>query len=331
MQPSTWNDTNQHWVPQFLLKGFGIKGQSSKIYELDKHTRNIELRDVADVASRKRLLTDTDDERMKDIEVRSARVIDRMRNGNLKLGQGDRQILDTLVFAMLQNDPHSGIDKEQIRRDAVRAVSHELGASVNRRGASFSLEHLEAFVNERSSHNYLDISLDREDSLVLKALGFMGLRVYRAVDGEFFVIGDSPVLMVRGTIDGNRSLLNPGSQLVLPINKSSVLVYDWSTPVGVFEADYTLNKEQVRSLNRDYYNSTNCRYIYGRTCDSLRQSSMLQLQWGPRILRKDINDGWLLMQIEFRNIIEARNKKDAEQGTLLDLAAEELVQRAKAG
>ena len=26
MQQSTWNDTNQHWVPQFLLKGFGCGG-----------------------------------------------------------------------------------------------------------------------------------------------------------------------------------------------------------------------------------------------------------------------------------------------------------------
>ena len=34
MQPSTWNDTNQHWIPQFLLKGFGIRKRAASVYEL---------------------------------------------------------------------------------------------------------------------------------------------------------------------------------------------------------------------------------------------------------------------------------------------------------
>ena len=52
MQPSTWNDTNQHWVPQFLLKGFGIKKKASQVWELDKHTGVIAKRKVREVASK---------------------------------------------------------------------------------------------------------------------------------------------------------------------------------------------------------------------------------------------------------------------------------------
>ena len=59
MQPSTWNERNQHWIPQFLLKGFGTKGNASTVYELDKQTKKIRLAPVDDVASKEHLHTFT--------------------------------------------------------------------------------------------------------------------------------------------------------------------------------------------------------------------------------------------------------------------------------
>ena len=58
MQPSTWKDTNQHWIPQFLLKGFGIRKRASSVYELDKQTKAVAIRKVSDAASTPRLLTE---------------------------------------------------------------------------------------------------------------------------------------------------------------------------------------------------------------------------------------------------------------------------------
>ena len=68
MQPSTWNDTNQHWIPQFLLKGFGLKGKANRVFQMDKTTRAIEVRKVSEVASTQGLLTDVDDGLMRSIE-----------------------------------------------------------------------------------------------------------------------------------------------------------------------------------------------------------------------------------------------------------------------
>ena len=93
MQPSTWNDTNQHWVPQFLLKGFGLKGKASRVYELEKESGRIRRRKIAEVASKPRLLTNRDDELMRDIERRSASVIDKIRKGKLTILEAERRDL----------------------------------------------------------------------------------------------------------------------------------------------------------------------------------------------------------------------------------------------
>ena len=78
-QPSTWNDTNQHWIPQFLLKGFGIRSKSSTIYELDKQTKVVTVRNVEKIASKQHLLTDRDDDLVKAIERRATEVISAIR------------------------------------------------------------------------------------------------------------------------------------------------------------------------------------------------------------------------------------------------------------
>ena len=92
MHPSTWNDTNQHWTPKFLLKGFGIKGHASKLYALETHTGKITIRKVGDVASKPRLLTERDDHLMNAIEARAARVVNRIRKGALDMRPKEREV-----------------------------------------------------------------------------------------------------------------------------------------------------------------------------------------------------------------------------------------------
>ena len=149
MQPSTWNDTNQHWIPQFLLKGFGIKGRASQVYEMDKQTGNIRIRAVEDVVSKQRLLTERDDELMKAIEMRSTQAIGRIRKGDLSIQQGDRQALNALVFAMKRNDPHSGFDEARTREDITRDLSNEIAEAISRQGGLVNLQDLKDFIGER--------------------------------------------------------------------------------------------------------------------------------------------------------------------------------------
>ena len=253
MQASNWNDTNQHWIPQFLLKGFGIKRRVSQIYEMDKQSRNVRIRAVEDVASKQRLLTERDDELMKTIEMRSTRTIGRIRKGDLGIQHEERQALNALVFAMMRNDPHSGFDETRIREDITRNLSNEIAEAISRQGGLVNLQDLKHFIDERFSHDYLNVSMGIERNLALTALGLMGLRVHEPVEGESFTIGDSPVLVVRGTVGGSRNLLNAGSQVILPIHSRRVLVYSWETPMNLIEPGDVLGREQVRSLARGYY------------------------------------------------------------------------------
>ena len=127
MQPSTWNDTNQHWVPQFLLKGFGIRKKASSVYELDKQTKAAAARKVSDVAAKARLLTDKDDELMREIEGRASEAIEAIRKGHLhRIDESARQAVDQLVMAMTVNDPYHGIDVETTRAKAIAEVIDKL-------------------------------------------------------------------------------------------------------------------------------------------------------------------------------------------------------------
>ena len=119
MTPSTWNDTNQHWIPQFLLKGFGIAGKASYLYELDKRTGSIERRNVADAASKPHLLSELDDELVRKIEVVSSKAVARIRKGDLHIDKEDRQALDALTWVLYLNDPYE-IDKETTRQAVIR-------------------------------------------------------------------------------------------------------------------------------------------------------------------------------------------------------------------
>ena len=330
MQPSTWNATNQHWIPQFLLKGFGIRGKASKVLEMDKQTGVVNERNVEDVASKQRLLTESDDELLKEIEVRSAPVIAAIRRRRSNIGEEGRRNLDALILAMVRNDPFSGFDYDKTRMEVVGNVANQLAGAIEQEGGTVSPDDLEDLMNEWVNRDYLNIAMAREDNIVVKALRSMGLSAFQPEEGELFVIGESPVLIVRNTVNAGTSLLNPGSQVILPIHSRCVLVYDWRTQFNVIDDGGFMKKEQVRSLNRDYYHGLNCRYIYGRTYDSLKNSRMLQLHWMPQERSTDVNDGWITMQSELQRKSKLQVVQDAEQIADLNSLARHLVQNAKA-
>ena len=106
MHQSTWNDTNQHWIPQFLLRGFGIRKKASSVYELDNQTKAISVREVKEAASKQHLLTDRDDAEVGKIENRAKEAVRAIGKGNLDhIGKDERQAVDKLVCAMMLDDP----------------------------------------------------------------------------------------------------------------------------------------------------------------------------------------------------------------------------------
>ena len=328
MQASTWNQSNQHWIPRFLLKGFGIKRRASQVYALDKQTNKITECDVNDVASKQGLLTERDDKLMGNIEVHCASVIDRIRKGNLNINPDQRQTIDTLVYAMMMNDPYNGIDTDATRKTIVQDFTSRLSKALNRSGGYADPQDLMSFANRHFNHDYLNMLIEMKTSTVRVALSLMGLSVYKPASGEFLVIGDSPVMAVRGTVDGQPNLTNPGSQLILPVGSFCALVYSWELPVNSIQKGGVLARDQVRSLGSDYYHESGSRYIFGRHRASLVNVRMPRERQDASGRSANTSDGWVMMQSALRMGSMSHVKSEDEYKNNLDLIAQELVKRA---
>ena len=329
MQPSTWNDTNQHWVPQFLLKGFGIKKKASQIWELDKRTGTTAKRKVKDVASKQGLLSDRDDELMRKLEIEATRAISRIRKVDLNISLRDRISIDRLVAAMIQNDPYNGFDEGKARQEAIDSVSKSVKEAVALEGGFFEPGTLESYMDERISHDYLALTLGGENYVVPSMLHHMRLQAIFAPEGDGFIIGDSPVLVVRSSEGAaGPNLRNPGSQVILPISTQCILFYDWATAPNLIAHGGTVDGRQLLSLNQDYSHESNCRFLYGRTEESLTQSRRPLVNWGNAQRSTGVGQGWFAFQQYFGSV-EAKNAEEEKLNAEgLRLEARKLVQQA---
>ena len=297
MHQSTWNDTNQHWIPQFLLRGFGIRKKASSVYELDKQTKAISVRGVKEAASKQHLLTDRDDAEVGKIENRAKEAVRAIGKGNLDhIGKDERQAVDKLVCAMMLDDPYGGADAEATREKVIAEAISELSEDVKRRGGSPDDSYFRNFFDESLGHNWLSGFMGSESNQIIIALGLMGWRVCKPTDDEFFIIGDSPVLTVPSAANGKADLLNPSAHVILPIRSNCILVYAWTTDTNVIDNGGTLDKAQVRSLNSDYYHLTKSRYFYGRNKETVRRSGMPTIAGRPLERSNDVHNGWFMMR-----------------------------------
>ena len=230
---------------------------------------------------------------------------------------------------MMRNDPHSGFDEARTREDITRDLSNEIAEAISRQGGLVNLQDLKDFIGERFSHDYLNVSMRMGHNLALKAFGLMGLRVHEPAEGELFTIGDSPVLVVRGTIGDSRNLLNPGSQVILPIHSRRVLVYSWETPENLIQPGDVLGREQVRSLGRDYYYESDSRYIFGRNRISLKHARLPQVPRTSGAHSTGVSSGWRALQEELLRVSRSRAETDKEHRRELNAFARELVLGAR--
>lgn len=137
------------------------------------------------------------------------------------------------------------------------------------------------------------------------------------------------MLVVRETQDGARSLLNPGSQVILPIHNRFALVYSWETPKNLIQPGGPLDRNQIYSLSRDYFYESNSRYIFGRSRESLERAQMSLLQWNSKEHSTHVSNGWMEMQRELQRTSEQRKERDETHELELDAVAQKLVYRAK--
>ena len=326
--PNTWNNTNQHWIPQFLLRSFDVRGKASRVYEMDKQSGVIKLRAIKDIASRQGLLTERDDTLMQQIEMQASPVIRGVRKEDFNITWEDRQALDNLVLVLMHIDPYTGVNLTKLREDIVTDKSRDYSEAIRRQGGLVNRQDLKKLFNDFFPEDYLELAMTEEVSESRIALGLMGLSVHETAKGEHLVIGDSPVLVLRAVYGGSPNLLHPGSQVILPIHSRHVLVYRWVTQESAIQAGSSLDKEQVRSLGKDYYHQTDSRYIYGRTEVSLKHAQVPQTKKPLIPQSTEVSDGWAAMQVIQQKISNLRAKQDKVDQQERDTIARYLVQNA---
>ena len=175
MQPSTWNNSNQHWIPQFLLRGFGIRKKASRICELDKLTNAISVREVNEVASKSWLLTVKDDQLLRTIENRVNKAVEAIRKGNLdSIGEDGRQTVDKFVCAMMLNDPHGGADAEATREKVIHEGVSDLSEGVQRLGETPDETYFQSSLDEMLGHNWLSGFMGSASNWIRHCIGVNG-------------------------------------------------------------------------------------------------------------------------------------------------------------
>ena len=322
-QPNTWNNTKQHLVSQFLLKGFGCKGNARMVYVLDNETGTIDLGFVKELASQMNLLTALDDHRRTRAEQQASSAIQRIRKGKLDLSIQHRKALDRFVFILMVTDPYAGVNKSEMRETVIKDVSQEFAETAIRQGLPIDREHLEVYLEGLMPRDYLDVILESGSGLVLMILHLMGLTVHKAK--KPVVLGDSAVIPVRRSVNGKPSLLNHGSEVLLPISSNYVLVYSWANPTNVIQRGNDLTPQQITTLGQAYYHFTQSRYLFGRTSEALRSAQM-----DPHVPDSDgtvtpHNDGWLVMQeiakqTEIAKVVEDRERRRRLEERIKQLA-----------
>ena len=329
MEPSTWNDTNQHWISQFLLKGFKAKKSSNRIFRLDCSTGALERLKIADVASTDHLLTDRDDALMREIEDRACTVVDQLRKRDLRIRRADRNALDRLVLALWANNPFHGFNKEKARREVVEEVVQNLSVAFAPHGGVIDHNEIAPWVDQQLNEDYLSHTFNTSQGTVERVLRQMTLTVCEPPEGEFFVIGDAPVLMVRDKAHGTANLRNPGSQVILPISSGCLLLYDWSPGHEVVQAGQALAHADLASLDDDYRYGLHCRYLYGRTEAALERSGKLGLHWEPKERPAFVSTRWAAMQMDYEAAGRALEAHEIESNRRLGTIARDIVSIAR--
>ena len=327
MEPSTWKNTNQHWFPRFLLKGFGQKRQAYKVLQLNCETNEIQSRNVEEVVSKPNLLSTRDDNLLHGIENKASETVMKIRRGR-DINEAERRNLDALVWAMVINDPYHGVKKAQVREEVVEEMSQELIDAFRRARGAVNRHDVVDMVDQILNDDYLSHAMVLSDASPPLILRNMGLRAFQPPSGEFFVIGDSPVIVIRDGTHAERSLTNPGSQIILPIGHSRLLVYDWSTPSNVVTYEGSVSLQQVHTLDQDYRYHLGCGFLYGRNEASLMRSGKSHVKRLSQSRSKAVHDGWAMTQVELDLLDRSRIEWDRGHQAMLGTIARSIVEKA---
>ncbi len=232
-------DTNQHYVPQFLLRGFHT-GNEAQIWAFDKTTSKSFTTAIDKVASEHGFYNIRGsaklDETIRKVEEATAPIIREIRDRRSLAGIDEHKRIWLSGFTALQMVRTKGFSERS--RDMMRQITNvvtqlsggELSEKVRKQlGLDESgTEH------EKALSTILGIARSLVDELQKKHMV-----LYRTDGSSSFCIGDSPVALQNSVnpgdgIRGTLGLAVPGIEVFLPISKNLVLAHMCPTIAVVY-------------------------------------------------------------------------------------------------
>ena len=175
-------------------------------------------------------------------------------------------------MALVFNHPSFLPHQESIRREVVEEKARSTNLLRTRAGARLDYRNRVATLDGYASRNYFQELLAYPYAQAPRLLRSMRLSVHQPPDGETFVVGDYPVVSFRHDLDGNRRLPRLSQMIVLPVGHSCLLIYDSSAPNNIIDHGEPISTDLLRSLDEIYRGELGCRYVYGRTKESLARA-----------------------------------------------------------
>lgn len=294
--------SNQHFVPQFLLRAFGHgKKKSRRIFVLDKHDGSVSERLIKDVASAPGFYDTRQQDRSLDpligeLENAAGSVIRLVRKHNSVriLNRTERRLLAFFTSVQMLR---TLAQREDLRR--MNRVSKKVLSSM---GAASEL--LDSFGNDDTSRDeYIDLIADVAPTLIDHLLDKAWL-LYRPTTNDTFYISDNPVTRANvfepAPFRSNLGLSCPGIQIHLPLKPDLMLTMicqDVMLNLIVNIPSYGVHIQTGRPLllrakNTEYYNSLQVinaeRFVFSARADFALGHEMLDehpsLRNGPRTL-----------------------------------------------
>ena len=273
-------------------------------------------------------MTEQDNTVLRDIENAANGPIDNIRKRHLdQITETDRENVDELVLALLLNHPR--FQKEPLRKEVVHDRYQFLTSTIECQGGLVDHQVAYATLHQYASQNYLlEFKRYGRRSRGRLLLRSMGLTVHEPPPGESFVIGDYPVVDFTSDHAGCRRLPYQGLRVVLPISRNSLLVFDSMSYGNIIDEAAPVSMDMLRTLDEIYRTDPRCRYIYGRTSESLARSTKPHLVWSepnPSLL---VDRRWSSLQSEIKALERSETERKTARESVMHLAANALIEQA---
>jgi hypothetical protein len=226
----SYADTNQHYVSQFMLRGFHT-GSQAQIWVFDKQTRRSftdAIRNVASEYGFYNIAGSADiNERIRKIEGATAPIIEEIRTRKTLKGLDDDKRIWLSGFTALQLVRTKGYSERS--QDMMRQITHVVkqvsGGKLSKKIRKQLGLDAPGSPHEKTMATILNLARAAVDELLKKMLV-----LFRSDGSVPFWIGDGPVVLDNTINPGDRLRSNlglgvPGIEVYLPISNELVLAH----------------------------------------------------------------------------------------------------------